>query len=142
MYKKVSRFFMKRFCIIKLLVSCISFTVCSRIGYSYGDFNDFININDECEYGMWELKFSEWWEAASKDSLLLPPALSLLAWLVYSLTLKMDAVCSSKISLDLYQTIWHHIQEDSTLHDGTLTISFPCFEFIMHDSPCIWYHHC
>jgi hypothetical protein len=36
--------------------------------------------------------------------------------LAYSLSLKMEAVCSSEMSVNLYQTIWRHSPQDSTLH--------------------------
>jgi hypothetical protein len=31
------------------------------------------------------------------------------------LTLKMEAICSSEMSIDVYQTTWHYIAEDKTL---------------------------
>jgi hypothetical protein len=52
--------------------------------------------------------------AGDKQSLL---AVFLLAtYLGYSSTLKMDAVCSSKTSVNFEWTTWHDVSEDITLH--------------------------
>jgi hypothetical protein len=50
------------------------------------------------------------------------PLLSYLAYsacLAYSLTLKMEPVCSSKILVNFYQTMQHHIPEGSVLFTVT-----------------------
>jgi hypothetical protein len=40
--------------------------------------------------------------------------------LAYSLTLKMEATCSSKTSVDFQQTAWHYIPEDRTLYKNVI----------------------
>jgi hypothetical protein len=41
----------------------------------------------------------------------------LVSYLTYSLTLKMEATCSSEISADFQWTTWHYIPEDRTFHN-------------------------
>jgi hypothetical protein len=48
----------------------------------------------------------------------------LVVYLTYSLTPKMEAVHSSILSANFYQTTWHHIPEDSTVLSMFL---FYCF---------------
>jgi hypothetical protein len=45
----------------------------------------------------------------------------------YSAILKMEAMCSSEMSVDFQQTTWHYIPEDSTLHNDC------CENFRFHD---------
>jgi hypothetical protein len=45
--------------------------------------------------------------------------------LVYSSTLKMETVTSSEISVDMYQTTWNHIAEESHLHSYGCETSDP-----------------
>jgi hypothetical protein len=45
----------------------------------------------------------------------LPPAFMLVSCLAYSLTLKMEAIYSSEMSVDFQWTTQHYIPEDSTL---------------------------
>jgi hypothetical protein len=42
---------------------------------------------------------------------------TLVSCLAYSLTLKMEAMCSSEMSVDLQWTTRHYIPEDRTLHN-------------------------
>jgi hypothetical protein len=44
------------------------------------------------------------------------PARGILACMVYSLTLKMEAICFFEMSVNLYQTRWLYIPEVGTLH--------------------------
>jgi hypothetical protein len=45
--------------------------------------------------------------------LCLPPAFTLVSCSVYSLTLKMEAICSSEMLVNFQWTTWHYIPEDS-----------------------------
>jgi hypothetical protein len=47
--------------------------------------------------------------------LCLPPASTLVSCSVYSLTLKIEAICSSETSVDIQQTTQNYIPEDSIL---------------------------
>jgi hypothetical protein len=49
------------------------------------------------------------------DRRFLGPALMLVSSSAYFLTLKMEAICSSDMSVDSQQTTWHYIPEDDTL---------------------------
>jgi hypothetical protein len=40
----------------------------------------------------------------------------LVSCLAYSSTLKMEATCSSEMSVDFQQTVWRYIPDDRTLH--------------------------
>jgi hypothetical protein len=44
-------------------------------------------------------------------------AFTLISYLAYSLTLKMEATCSSKMSVDFEWTTQRYIPEDRTLHN-------------------------
>jgi hypothetical protein len=46
--------------------------------------------------------------------------MTLVACLAYSSHLKLEGAHSSETSVDLYQIIWHHNPEDSTLHTESL----------------------
>jgi hypothetical protein len=46
-----------------------------------------------------------------------PPAFMLVSCSAYSLTLKMEVICSSKTLVEFQQNIPHYIPEDSTLHN-------------------------
>jgi hypothetical protein len=50
----------------------------------------------------------------------IPTELSLLTCFAYSLKLNIEAACSSRTSVNLCQTTWLHIPEDSTLHSNLL----------------------
>jgi hypothetical protein len=56
------------------------------------------------------------------DLALLAVCILLVACLAYFSTLKMDAVYSSEMSVNFYQTTWHHIPEDSTLLKYAVTL--------------------
>jgi hypothetical protein len=45
------------------------------------------------------------------------PASMLVSCLAYSSTLKMEAICFSKMSVDFQHTTWPYAPEDSTLHN-------------------------
>jgi hypothetical protein len=47
---------------------------------------------------------------------LLGTAFTLVSFSAYSLTLKMEVICSSEMSVDFHQTTWRCILEDDTLH--------------------------
>jgi hypothetical protein len=49
-------------------------------------------------------------------TLCLPPASMLVSCLAYSLTLKMEVICSSDTSIDIQWTTWCYIPDESTLH--------------------------
>jgi hypothetical protein len=49
----------------------------------------------------------------------LPPAFTLISYLVYSSILKMEATCSSKMSVEFQRNTWRYIPEDSTHHLST-----------------------
>jgi hypothetical protein len=53
----------------------------------------------------------------------LPPAFTLVSCLAYSSTLKMEATCSSKMSVHFQWTTRQHIPEDSTLHENLFSSS-------------------
>jgi hypothetical protein len=42
---------------------------------------------------------------------------AVLSCFAYSLTLKVEATCSSKTSVDFQRTTWHYIPQDRTLHN-------------------------
>jgi hypothetical protein len=48
--------------------------------------------------------------------LCLPPVCTLVSCSAYSLTLKMEAMCSSEMSVDFQQATWYYIPEGSTLY--------------------------
>jgi hypothetical protein len=50
----------------------------------------------------------------------LPLAFTLVSCSAYFSTLKMEAICSSEMPVDVQQITWRYIPEDSTLH------GFPC----------------
>jgi hypothetical protein len=43
--------------------------------------------------------------------------LALISCLDYSITLKIETICSSETSIDFQRTIWSHIPENRTLHN-------------------------
>jgi hypothetical protein len=47
--------------------------------------------------------------------LCLPPVFMLVSCSAYSLTLKMEAICSSKMAVDCQQTTWRYITDDNSL---------------------------
>jgi hypothetical protein len=53
---------------------------------------------------------------------LLANCFMLVSCLAYSSTLKMEATCSSEMSVDFQRTIWHYIPEYRTLQDFYLFI--------------------
>jgi hypothetical protein len=56
-------------------------------------------------------------KAGGKQSLVwLPPAFTLVSYLAYSSTLKMEATCSSETSEDFQRTTRRYIPEDRTLN--------------------------
>jgi hypothetical protein len=57
-------------------------------------------------------------KTSKKPELCFPPAFMLVSCLAYSSTLKMEAICSSKTSVETQRTTWRLIPEDDTLHYG------------------------
>jgi hypothetical protein len=49
----------------------------------------------------------------------------LVSCLAYSVTLKMEATCSSKTLVDFQRTTWHYIPEDRTLGWVLCVMCFP-----------------
>jgi hypothetical protein len=63
--------------------------------------------------------------------------------LAYSSTLKIDAVRSSETSVDFYQTIRHHILEDSSLHSyRNENLKANGFVFVLAPYENNWLYHC
>jgi hypothetical protein len=57
--------------------------------------------------------------------------------LEYSSTIKMEAVDSSAMSVNLYWTTQYHIPEESTLHNTTLRASIPTIiKFVVKKGGC------
>jgi hypothetical protein len=56
-------------------------------------------------------------ESRWQASLCLPPAFTLVSCSAYSPTLKMEAICSSEMSVNFQRTTRRYIPEDSTLHN-------------------------
>jgi hypothetical protein len=52
----------------------------------------------------------------------LPPAFSLVSFSSYSFTMKIEATCSSEISVVFQWTTWGYITEDSTLYGWSCTL--------------------
>jgi hypothetical protein len=61
----------------------------------------------------------------AKNKLCLLPAFTPVSHSAYSLTLKMEAICSSKTSVDSQQTTWPYIPKDSTHHTHKNALKCP-----------------
>jgi hypothetical protein len=60
----------------------------------------------------------------------------LIACLAYSSILKMEAVCSSEMSVNLCQTTWHYIPEGSSLHTVNKLLDFCVMRLEGHAKFC------
>jgi hypothetical protein len=56
----------------------------------------------------------------------------------YSLTLKMEAICSSETLVDFQQTTFHYIPEDNTLHNHAARTSNPTNIIIVYKNCFNW----
>jgi hypothetical protein len=72
------------------------------------------------------------WHFGGINRLCLPPAFMPVSCSAYSVTLKMEAICSSETSVDFQQTTRHYIPEYSTLQ-GTFLIEWATFNFSKKD---------
>jgi hypothetical protein len=59
-----------------------------------------------------------------------PPAFTLVSCLDYSSTLKVEATCSSEMSVDCKRITWRYIPEDRSLYDHRCENLKSCFSFV------------
>jgi hypothetical protein len=63
---------------------------------------------------------------------LLAACFLLVSCLAYSLTVKMETICSSETSVDFHRTTWRYIPEDRTLRSPAVRTSTPTSIYLLH----------